>query len=41
MLDKMIDKTTPVAQPLADDIEDMQIQYGVNMNGDSAIDSTE
>lgn len=41
MLDKMIDKTTPVAQPLADDIEDMQIQYGVDMNGDSAIDSTE
>lgn len=39
MQDRMLDKTTPVAQPLADDIEDMQIQYGLDTDGDFVVDT--
>jgi len=35
----MLDKMTGVAQPLADDIEDMQIQYGLDTDGDFVVDT--
>ena len=35
----MLDRMTGTAQPLADDIEDMQIQYGLDTNGDFVVDS--
>ena len=37
MLDKM---TGPAPQPLADDIEDMQFQFGLDTNGDFIVDTT-
>ena len=38
MLDKMVAGVQP--QPLADDIEDMQFQYGLDTNGDFIVDTT-
>jgi type IV pilus assembly protein PilW len=38
MLDKMVAGVQP--QPLADDIEDMQFQYGLDTNGDFVVDTT-
>ena len=38
MLDKMVAGVSP--QPLADDIEDMQFQYGLDTNGDFVVDTT-
>jgi type IV pilus assembly protein PilW len=38
MLDKMVSGVQP--QPLADDIEDMQFQYGLDTNGDFVVDTT-
>jgi type IV pilus assembly protein PilW len=35
----MLDRMTGVAQPLADDIEDMQIQYGLDTNADFVVDA--
>jgi len=35
----MLDRMTGAAQPLADDIEDMQFQYGLDTDGDFAVDS--
>ena len=35
----MLDTMTGSAQPLADDIEDMQIQYGLDTDGDFVVDS--
>ncbi|MDH3237353.1 MAG: PilW family protein [Deltaproteobacteria bacterium] len=37
----MLDRMTGAAQPLADDIEDMQVQYGVDSNGNSVIEAGE
>jgi type IV pilus assembly protein PilW len=39
MQDRMLDKTNPIAQPLADDIEDMQFQYGLDTDGDFVVDT--
>jgi type IV pilus assembly protein PilW len=38
MLDKMVAGVQP--QPLADDIEDMQLQYGLDTDGDFVVDTT-
>jgi type IV pilus assembly protein PilW len=38
MLDKMVAGVSP--QPLADDIEDMQFQYGLDTTGDFIVDTT-
>ncbi|MGZ8440220.1 MAG: PilW family protein [Candidatus Deferrimicrobiaceae bacterium] len=38
MLDKMVAGVQP--QPLADDIEDMQFQFGLDTNGDFIVDTT-
>ncbi|MGA6992766.1 MAG: PilW family protein, partial [Candidatus Deferrimicrobiaceae bacterium] len=35
----MLAKMTGAAQPLADDIEDMQIQYGLDTDGDFVVDT--
>ena len=35
----MLDRMTGTAQPLADDIEDMQIQYGLDTDGDFVVDN--
>jgi type IV pilus assembly protein PilW len=35
----MLDRMTGAAQPLADDIEDMQIQYGLDTDGDFVVDN--
>jgi type IV pilus assembly protein PilW len=35
----MLDMMTGTAQPLADDIEDMQIQYGLDTDGDFVVDT--
>jgi type IV pilus assembly protein PilW len=35
----MLDRMTGAAQPLADDIEDMQIQYGLDTDGDFVVDT--
>jgi type IV pilus assembly protein PilW len=35
----MLDRMTGVAQPLADDIEDMQIQYGLDTDADFVVDT--
>jgi len=35
----MLDRITGESQPLADDIEDMQIQYGLDTDGDFVVDS--
>ncbi len=35
----MLDRMTGNAQPLADDIEDMQFQYGLDTDGDFVVDT--
>jgi type IV pilus assembly protein PilW len=35
----MLDMMTGAAQPLADDIEDMQVQYGLDTDGDLVVDN--
>ncbi len=35
----MLDRMTGAAQPLADDIEDMQVQYGLDTDGDFVVDT--
>ena len=35
----MVDRMTGAAQPLADDIEDMQFQYGLDTDGDFVVDN--
>lgn len=35
----MLDRMTGAAQPLADDIEDMQFQYGLDTDGDLVVDT--